>query len=177
MYPYFSKKDDDVKIKEIVKKDEDDLMEDKDDLTENKKEQEDFRRYIIEALEEAIEDQHKSSIYYEKLYNMVEDEKDKDTLRQIALNEMKYKKIFMELYKMLTGKEANIEDKYENVDVDDSLIEELQESIEEQLEDIDFYRMLMSLFSDLQVRDMIYEVILGKQKNAQLISNLYNKYK
>ncbi len=170
MYPYFSKKqENNIKAQEIEKKDSDDLIEDK-------IEQDDFRRYIIEALEEAIEEQQKRSIYFEKLYNIVTDEKDKDILRQISLNEMKYKKIFMELYKMLTGEDAVLKERVD-VDIEDTLSEELYDSIEEQLEDIEFYRMLMSLFADLPIRDMIYEIIVGKQKNAQLLSNLYNKYR
>lgn len=170
MYPYFSTKNDDIKSQEVEKKDLEDKIEDQ-------TEQEDFRRYVIEALEEAIEGQNESSMYYEKLYNIVTDEKDKDTLRQIALNEMKYKKIFMELYKMITGTETVVESKEENIDIEDSLSEAFYNSIENQLEDIEFYRMIMSLFSDLPIRDMIYEIIVGKQKNAQLLSNLYNKYK
>mgnify|MGYP001859814192 CR=1 FL=1 len=170
MYPYFSKKQNDISVKEVAKKDLDDLLE-------SEVEKDDFRRYVLEALIDAIEDQHESSLYYEKLYNIITDEKDKDILRQISLNEMKYKNIFMELYKMLTGKDAVIREKFEDIDIEDSLSEELFDSIEEQLEDIEFYRMLMSLFADLPIRDMIYEVIVGKQRNAQRLSNLYNKYR
>nr|WP_317359314.1 ferritin-like domain-containing protein [uncultured Tyzzerella sp.] len=174
MYPYFSKKDKNIAAQSVEAKDLDDLIENR---AEDKTEEDDFRRYIIEALEDAIENQQENSIYYEKLYNIVTNEKDKDILRQISLDEMKYKKIFMDIYKMLTGKEAKIRENYEDIDIDDSLGEELFDSIEEQLEDVEFYRMLMSLFADLPVRDMIYEIIVGKQKNSQRLSNLYNKYK
>lgn len=173
MYPYFSKNenvDEDIVENNVSKSD----LDDKEDILDK----DDFRAYIIEALQEAIEDQQENVKLYEKIYNMITDEKDKNVLRQIYLNEMKYEKIFIEIYKMLTGKEPVIRpDEDVEIDIDDSLKEELEDAIEEQLEDIEFYRMLMSAFVDLPVRDMIYEVILGKQKNAQLLSNLYNKYR
>lgn len=168
MYPYFSKQNE--IINKVSKKDLDDAIEDK-------IEQDDFRRYIIDALKEAIEEQEENSRYYEKLYNIVADEKDKNILRQIYLNEMKYKKIFQDIYKMITGTEANIREDFEDIEIDDNITEELYESIEEQLDDIEFYRMLMSAFADLPIRDMIYEVIIGKQRNSQQLSNLYNKYR
>lgn len=168
MYPYFSKQKE--IINKIIKKDLDDAIEDK-------VEQDDFRRYIIDALKEAIEEQEENSRYYEKLYNIVDDEKDKNILRQIYLNEMKYKKIFEEVYKMITGTDANIREDFEDIEIDDNITEELYDSMEEQLDDIEFYRMLMSAFADLPIRDMIYEVIIGKQRNSQQLSNLYNKYR
>ncbi len=174
MYPYFSKNEDETIRKENILKND---LDDKDDTIDEADEKEDFREYIIDAIEEAIKDQEENVIYYEKLYNMVKDEKDKNTLRQIYLNEIKYKKIFIDLYKMITGKEPNIKIDNDDIDIDDSISQELYDSIEEQLEDIEFYRMIMSAFADLPVRDMIYEVIVGKQKNTQLLSNLYNKYK
>ncbi len=168
MYPYFSKQKE--ATNQINKKDLDDAME-------NKIEQDDFRTYIIDALKEAIEEQDENSRYYEKLYNMLTDEKDKNVLRQVYLNELKYKKIFEEIYKMITGTDANIREDFEEIEIDNNITEELYNSIEEQLDDIEFYRMLMSAFADLPIRDMIYEVIVGKQRNAQQLSNLYNEYR
>ena len=168
MYPYFSKQNE--ATNQIIKKDLDDAME-------NKIEQDDFRTYIIDALKEAIEEQDENSRYYEKLYNMLTDEKDKNVLRQVYLNELKYKKIFEEIYKMITGTDANIREDFEEIEIDNNITEELYNSIEEQLDDIEFYRMLMSAFADLPIRDMIYEVIVGKQRNAQQLSNLYNEYR
>ncbi|WP_250277714.1 hypothetical protein [[Clostridium] colinum] len=169
MYPYFSKKDETIEKKDILENDLDDKIEEK---LEN-----DFRTHIIESIGEAIKEQDENSRYYEKLYNIVKDEKDKNTLRQIHLNETKFKNIFMKLYKMLTGKDFELREDYEEIDLDDNISEEFYDSIEDQLENIEFYRILMSAFSDLPIRDMIYEIIVGKQKNAQLLSNLYNKYK
>lgn len=76
---------------------------------------------------------------------------------------------------MITGNDANIQET--KVDIDGNFVEELYESIEEQLDDLEFYRMIMSVFADLPIRDMIYEIIVGKQRHAQQLSNMYNKYK
>ena len=107
---------------------------------------------------------------------MVNDENDKSILRQIYLDEMKHKKIFMDLYRILTGEEfvmGQIEDKV----IEGSLKDELYNSIQSELEGAEFYRMLMSAFLDLPIRDMIYEPLMDEQKHALLVSNLYNKYK
>lgn len=166
MYPYICKQD--LENEEIEKKD----VFDRDD---------DFREDIIDAIEDAIEDQYEKSRYYERLYNKITNEKDRGILRRISLDELKFKKIFDKIYKLLTGKnyviknDVDLDDLYD--DDDDTILEELYDSIEDQLESVDFYRMLMSMFKDLPIRDLIYEVIVGKQRNAQNLSNLYNKYK
>lgn len=184
MYPYFCNKNETTNNLEYTQNlnNENDYNSQKhfNEIKQNIKttdfdNEEDFRQYVIDALKEAIKEQDENAKYYEKLYNMAQDEKEKDIIRQIYLNELKYKKIFMEIYKMITGEDANIQES--KVDIDGSFIEELYDSIEEQLEDLEFYRMLMSVFADLPIRDMIYEVIVGKQKHAQQLSNIYNKYR
>ncbi len=171
MYPYFSNKDEQIKKLDTVKENLN-----SDNYKDENMEEEDFRRYIIESVEEAIKDEERDTKYYQKMYNMVSDENDKSILRQIYLDEMKHKKIFMELYRILTGEEfvmGQIEDK----EIEGSLKDELYNSIQSELEGAEFYRMLMSAFLDLPIRDMIYEPLMDEQKHALLVSNLYNKYK
>lgn len=183
MYPYFSKKNDNITSNNTQNLNFDNNYDYQKDFKQIKQNvetpdfdsEEDFRQYVIDAIKEAVKEQDENTKYYEKLYNMAQDEKEKDIIRQIYLNELKYKQIFMEIYKMITGSDANIQET--KVDIDGSFVEELYDSIEEQLDDLEFYRMIMTVFADLPIRDMIYEVIVGKQRHAQQLSNMYNKYK
>lgn len=184
MYPYFSNSNigqenknfslDNVKINfKATDDDLDDTLDD--DLDDNQ--EEDFKTHIINSIKQAIIEKNASIDYYDKLSKKITDEKDKSILRQIYLDEKKQKSIFQTIYKLLTGLDANFDEIEDAIDTDDSLAEQFFDRIEDKFENIDFFRMLMSVFSDLPIRDMLYEILVGEQKHAQQLSNLYNKYK
>lgn len=188
MYPYFSNskeaEEDKTNILEIktnfsCSKDLDDMYDDKDldDMYDDDKTEEDLKSHIIESIKEAILDKNRNIDYYDRLSKKITDDKDRAILRNIYLDEKKHKSIFEKLYKLLTGLDAKFDKIEDAIDTDDSLAEQFLERIEDKFENIEFFRMLMSIFSDLPIRDLIYKVILDEQKHTQQLSNLYNKYK
>lgn len=171
MYPYFLNKDElDIKMCN-------DNSEFNMDDGSNMKNQADYRMYILQMIEDSILDGNKDMNYYERLSQRIQDEDDKNTLRRIHLNKMKHKKMLMEIYNMLTSEEPNLEGKYEEREIGDNLLQEFENSIERELEGSESYRVLLSSFEDLPVRDMVHEMLIDEQNNAQRMNHLYSKYR
>lgn len=102
MYPYFCKKNDEIasnntkNTQNVNFNTNYDYQKDFNQIKQNVEttdfdNEEDFRQYVIDAVKEAVKEQDENAKYYEKLYNMAQDEKEKDIIRQIYLNELKYK--------------------------------------------------------------------------------------
>lgn len=170
MNPYFQNK---IEEDEIKTNDLDDNLEDK--LEEKFDLDDRFEDEILELILKAIEQENEDSKYFEKLANLIQNEKDKEDIRKIYLDDKKHFKIFSEIYKSLTGKEPIFED--EEIEIDDTLPEELEDSIEQKLENVELYRLILSSFLDVGIRDMIYEIITDEQSHAQKLTKLYNKNK
>lgn len=162
MYPYFEED-----INKIKTNDLDDRFDlDEDDIFENE---------ILELLLEAISQEDEDIRYFQKLEKMLKNTKDKDMIRKIMLDDKKHFKIFSEIYKSLTGKEPIFEK--EEVEIDDSLIEEIFDSIEQKLENVELYRLLLSSFLDVGIRDLIFEIITDEQAHAQKLTQIHNRNK
>lgn len=170
MSPYFQNT---MKIDNISTNDLEDRLEDflgdKFDLDDK------FENEILDLILEAIEQENEDSKYYKELLKLVENDKDKEAIRKIYLDDKKHFKIFSEIYKSLTGKEPIFED--EEIEIDDTLLEELEDSIEQKLENVELYRLILSSFLDVGIRDLIYEIITDEQGHAQKLTNLSNKTK
>lgn len=145
--------------------------------TDNTNQEADFRKYIVELIGEVIIDLSEFIDYYPKVSDIATTEKDKGILRQIQLDKVRYKDNFEKIYKLLTGNEPELESEYEYENVEDSFLEEIDDMIEEELESLEVYRLLMSFFSEELVRDIINESIIGAQKHAQQLAGIYSRNK
>ncbi len=123
----------------------------------------------------AIEQENNDMRYYEKLSTCVKDEKDRECLRRIHLEDMKHFNMFSGLYTNLTGKEPIFE--YDEIDIENPLAEEFLEGAEQKLENVELYRNIMMAFLDVGIRDMIFEIITDEQRHAQKLNQLYYKYR
>lgn len=136
----------------------------------------DYRRYIIELIMECIYDENYNINYYSELYNLATIQRDKANLRQIYLDAMKHLNMFSELYKMLSIESPPSLKNFDEVSLSSSeYLEEIQNSVEEKVQSANFYRMIMTLFDDLLIRDMLFEAMVDEQGHAQLLGGIYTR--
>lgn len=181
MYPFMEdikarnkKNNFEVETKDYNDDDNDDNDYDNDDNDDN--DMSDFREYILDMIKDAIKIQNETINYYKDLSKDAPNKKDKQILRKISLENVKFKDNFIKIYEMLMD--------YENMSIPEDRIttkkccdflERLENGIDMDLEHAEFYRVIMSTIADLLVRDMIYEVILGKLRHCNLINNMYTR--
>lgn len=169
MYPYFSKKDDEIKATSYEKAD---LMHTENNI-DNQKE---FENYVLDLIKGAIQQENHDMRYYEALSNMAPDNESKEYLRRIHLEDMKHFNMFSELYSDLSGKEPDFE--WEEIDIDcNNLQKEFLKGFEQKCENIELYRNIMVAFLDVRIRDMLFEIITDEQNHMQKLNYLHNKFK
>lgn len=131
-------------------------------------------KYILEMIREAIKDEIKDGKYYDELANKVENENDKKALHKIHADEVKHSKMLKEIYHMLTGEYPDISVEAPTVGCD--LPQIFSERLYEELDAVEFYRKLMFVFLNLEIRDMLFEILTDEQAHAQIMNYLFSKY-
>lgn len=134
-----------------------------------------INKYILKLIEEAIADEQKDSDYYYRLSQVVEFPEDKEIIRKMHLDESKHEKIFKEIYAHLTGEEPP-EQEFTPRTISDNLTDNFKEDIFGELEAVEFYRKLYTMFLNVEIRDWLYEIITDEQAHAQKNNYLYSKY-
>lgn len=127
--------------------------------------------YILELIREAISDEYRDANYYEELSKMANTPEAQRVLRKIHLDELKHFKIFQEIYYQLTGEKAEVN--YEKSEIEGSLAENYSKSIFNELEAVEFYRIILFSFLNIPIRDWLYEIITDEQAHAQKLNYLY----
>lgn len=129
---------------------------------------------ILDMLIIALKNENEDKNYYKSLMERVSNEEDAKIINQISLDEKKHYNYLMQIYKRLTGQTLSLED--EQVKLQDNLVDNFAKSIFDEIEAVEFYRRLMFIFLDLQIRDMIYEIITDEQAHATKMNYLFSKY-
>lgn len=138
----------------------------------NKKQQE----YILELIKHSVLNEDKSVRYYEELSKLTDSKYNHKIIREICLDKYKHKNILIELYKQLTDNKINLEEEFREYQlIENNFIEEIDISFRNELEKANFYRIMLSLFSELEIRDMLLECLIDDQKHAQLLNWIYSK--
>ena len=133
---------------------------------------------IKELLLIAIKDELHDRNFYNQLAKNIDNKEDASIVRQISMDEQKHYDYLLWIYKKLVGHTPFIRDnKDEQFKIPSSLSKVFASSIFSELEAVEFYRRLMFMFLDLEVRDMIYEIITDEQAHATKFNYLYSKYK
>ncbi len=130
---------------------------------------------ILTMLDEAITDEMKGYEYYKRLQVMFDD-KDKETVRHISLDEMKHRKILEDLYQRISGTKAPTF-KVDDIQISRNLLVEIAKSIMNEYDDSEFYRKLYFMLENPEYRDMIFEIMTDEQNHAGKLNYLYSKYK
>ena len=143
---------------------------------------------IKDLLVIALEDELYDKNFYKQLAKIINNKEDSEIVMQISMDEKKHYNYLCKLYKKITDYMPSLDDIdiYKKVENKINKIDKGKEydltktfasAIFSELEAVEFYRRLMFMFLDLEVRDMIYEIITDEQAHATKFNYLYSKYK
>ena len=143
----------------------------------NKIWQPDINQRILEMIEIAIENETENKNYYEKLARKINNKKDAQILNQMSGDAKKHCQYLKLIYKKMTDREPkNFKPEDKVLKFNDDLPNDFSNLMFRELDEIEIYQRLVNLFSDLKMRDMLYEIICCKQSNALKLNYLYTKY-
>ncbi len=130
---------------------------------------------VIDMINDALEDEYRDYYKYMALSEKMADGTDAETVKSMAYDEYKHRRLFEEIYTALTGAAPlppkNIF-KPENID---NLTEVFTDSLFGELDAVELYRDIMFSISNTGIRDMIFEIITDEQSHADLINYLLPK--
>lgn len=136
-----------------------------------------LNKYVVGMLLEAILDEKVDAKYYDTIANMLTNEEDKKVFHKIHHDEEKHKKIFTEIYEIVTGNPPSEEDLIvEEKPVSDNMLENFSKSIFEELGAVEFYRKIYFSFLNTEIRDALFEIMTDEQSHAQILNYMYSKY-
>lgn len=134
---------------------------------------------ILDMLTDALDDEYSDYTKYMELSEKIDDTRDSGTVRSMAYDEYKHRRLFEEIYKALTGSapaEKNMSEETSGAGQSQSLRELLTESLFEELDSVEFYRDIMSNVETPSVREILFEIITDEQSHAHIINYLLFKY-
>ncbi|MFU0825043.1 hypothetical protein [Clostridium sp.] len=126
---------------------------------------------LINLLIEAMKDERADRAKYGRMMEMTKDKKIKRQIEFAYDDEGKHYKMFQYIYHMITGQLINIPIPEEKIS--DSLIENVESSIDGELEAVELYRKIKSMLPNMQLRDMLYEIITDEQEHATRFVYVY----
>lgn len=133
-----------------------------------------YDKTLTDMLQDAIDDEYVDYLKYTALSEIAADSEDAETLKSIAYDEFKHKRIFEEIYYSVVNAPA-IQPRNYGEFVPTDLTIDLKEGLFDELEGVEMYRDILSAFDDLPTRDKIFEIITDEQAHADLLNYLISK--
>ncbi|MDR1913801.1 MAG: ferritin-like domain-containing protein [Clostridiales bacterium] len=130
---------------------------------------------MLDILIAAVEEERESIQFYHRLSKMTKDTSYKEILRLIRMDEQKHEKYFVDIYKRLTGQILRAEHVTPSRGAEYDFAPECEKAMFAALELSEYYRRIYSSFSNLEIRDMLFEMITDEQNNAIKMQYLYFK--
>jgi len=123
---------------------------------------------LINMVKTAIFNEVVSGEKYMAYSNMIENERSKQILRTIYLDELKHQKMFEDMYYMLTGETPEIEDIGE-IEVGEDFL--MNKFCEEEA-NLKFYAQIHNSATDPEIRDMMLEILFDETSHPSKINNI-----
>ena len=130
---------------------------------------------LAEMLRDALDDEYRDYNKYMTLSSQMDDLADSETVKSLAYDEYKHRRLFEEIYAALTGSAPLPPENIPAYKPEGSLTDEFTNSLFGELEAVELYRDIMSSIENLSVRDMIFEIITDEQSHADIINYLLSK--
>ena len=144
---------------------------------------------IVQMLLMAMKNELEDKNYYNALSKKINNKQDAEIINQISLDEQKHYKYLYEIYKKTISSWDNssydldqenllnnLKKDLKDPELSDNILDDFTNSMLDELDTVEFYRRLLFLFLDLQIKDMLYEIITDEQAHATKFSYLFSKY-
>lgn len=130
---------------------------------------------LAEMITDALADEYHDYYKYMALSEEMEDKTDAETVKSLAYDEYKHRRIFEEIYAALTGSSPLPPEPAPSPKPEGSLIESFTDSLFGELEAVELYRDIMSSIENQSIRDMVFEIITDEQSHADIVNYLLTK--
>lgn len=135
-------------------------------------------RKLLEMISHAAAGEAASMEFYKRLSEMLIAAEDKKTVRDIALDEAKHHRLFEELYCSLAGVRMPPPTPSDESTTPTGTFPAIFEGqMHDELSDVEFYRQIYFALSNLEYRDILFEIITDELRHAQFMGQLYAKYR
>ncbi len=134
---------------------------------------------VSDMLIDAVKDEAHDYAKYMAISKKIENPTDAETVKSIAYDEYKHKRIFEEIFKALTGTYPTAETTNAATDTGEdelTMLETLTNSFFGELEAVEMYREIMSAFANNNIRELVFEVITDEQTHADILNYLMPKF-
>ncbi|MDR1000607.1 MAG: ferritin-like domain-containing protein [Clostridiales bacterium] len=135
---------------------------------------------ILDILCAAAEAEQESVHFFGELIKLFKDGSDKENLRLIRIDEQRHEKYFCEIHKFITGSTPVIAQrmprgKLAGLTHGGELAQACEKAMYSALENVEFYRLIHSSFSNHNIRETLFEIMTDEQNIAIKMSHLYQK--
>jgi rubrerythrin len=130
----------------------------------------DYSKFLVD-LEEAINEEAAAIRFYQKLMDLAPDAEQRDFIEHAHEEEIEHFRMFIALYRQLTGREAV-------VSVKDTVFSDyksgIREAFEQELEAADLYQKMYLATRNIEIRDIFFKSMTDEMEHATRFSFIYH---
>lgn len=131
---------------------------------------------LLQLLEVAQQETQQSLSAFDALMKNKALQQDVEMLRNAYLDEVKHLKLLQEIWYNITGKSQS-QPQPKNIKTNSEAVRtELEKTLLQEMEQTDFFRELLMLIPETELRDILYEIITDKQDHCIRLCFLFSKY-
>ncbi len=133
---------------------------------------------LLQLLEIAQQETQQSLSAFDALMKNKALQQDIETLRNAYLDEVKHLKLLQEIWYNITGQsQSQAQPISKNSTANSEAVgTEIEKTLMQEMEQTDFFRELLMLISETDLRDILYEIITDKQDHCIRLCFLFSKY-
>lgn len=133
---------------------------------------------LLQLLEIAQQETQQSLSAFDALMKNKALQQDIETLRNAYLDEVKHLKLLQEIWYNITSQsQSQAQPISKNSTANSEAVgTEIEKTLMQEMEQTDFFRELLMLISETDLRDILYEIITDKQDHCIRLCFLFSKY-
>lgn len=131
---------------------------------------------LVDKIIMAMKAERHDRVKYEMMMEMTTDPAVIKQIKFAYADEIKHYEMFQQIYYQITGEMLDIPIPT-NIEKYNSLMEAVQSSIEGESEAVDLYREIFAFMTNMQMRDMVFEIITDEQEHFGRFIYLYSMLK
>ena len=131
---------------------------------------------LLQLLEIAQQETQQSLSAFDALMQNKALQQDVEMLRNAYLDEVKHLKLLQEIWYNITGKSQSQPQPKSTKTNSEAVRTEIEKTLLQEMEQTDFFRELLMLIPETELRDILYEIITDKQDHCIRLCFLFSKY-
>jgi len=130
---------------------------------------------VLEIIQTAWEHERENEVCIHMLTKLAKDSADKEILRMLRMDEHKHARYFSEIYRKLRGQALPQNARINRRSLSWNFYSECEKMLHKCTENVEFYRRIYFGFTDLDLRDTLFEIITDEMNMAIKMTHMCNK--